>query len=63
MEENLACSLDEADVGGPQPLVPAPGLAQLERRVRRELKEQGLLSDEDPPDDQVMIPLPQGSHL
>lgn len=57
MEENLACSLDEADVGGPQPLVPAPGLAQLERRVRRELKEQGLLSDEDPPDDQVLAEL------
>lgn len=57
LEENLLCPPLEDTQMGP-PLGPSPGLAQqLERRVRRELREQGLLTETDSPDDQVLLEL------
>ncbi|KAK8787892.1 hypothetical protein V5799_022334 [Amblyomma americanum] len=57
LEENLLCPPLEDNQLGP-PLGPSPGLAQqLERRVRRELREHGLLTETDPPDDQVLAEL------
>ncbi|XP_064476850.1 transcriptional adapter 3-like isoform X2 [Ornithodoros turicata] len=59
VEENLMCSVEDADVGGAAPLAVA-GAAQLERRVRRELQEQGLLEEAsavDSSDDQVLAEL------
>lgn len=57
LEENLLCPpLEDTQIG--PPLGPNPGLAQqLERRVRRELREQGLLTETDSPDDQVLLEL------
>lgn len=57
LEENLLCPPLEDTQMGP-PLGPSPGLAQqLERRVRRELREQGILTETDSPDDQVLLEL------
>lgn len=57
LEENLLCPPLEDNQLGP-PLGPSPGLAQqLERRVRRELREHGLLTETDNPDDQVLAEL------
>lgn len=59
VEENLMCTVEDADIGGAAPLAVA-GAAQLERRVRRELQEQGLLEEAAPgdsADDQVLAEL------